>query len=482
MLVKPFLAWMEIAPVRDRAEAVATLARAYLAGAMGEDSPREVEAALSTVLDDPSPVVRRALAFAFADRADAPRHLVLNLAADQPEVSGLLIARSPILTEADLIDLALTGEKLTLMGIALRADVTPRVAHALAARADLDSAFALVGNGASRISEPDLLAIVAKFGDRPRLREAMLARGDLPPSVRHVLMQKVAATIGGFVAEGGFLNPARKARIVEETVQSGAVAIARRSGPALPGYVAHLRADGQLTPALLLRSVLGGDLDFMAAALADLCRLDRARVAGMLGAKSEPAIAALLRRAGIPAFLEATLVAAIRAAARLPAGGAGDLALPVIHAAQTACAATEGEEGLRLMALLRRCEAEAARQAARTTAESLRREAIRPAPAITTDAAASLLPPAIGPDMLRLGGIHPDEDESESGGENGAEALTPAMRRSRGWGLVLDEPIPELATLIAEWKAEHAAADRARAADLMRSGNQNDKPGRSRVA
>ena len=38
-----------------------------------------------------------ALAMAFADRADVPRHIILSLASDQAEVSGLLIARSHLL-------------------------------------------------------------------------------------------------------------------------------------------------------------------------------------------------------------------------------------------------------------------------------------------------------------------------------------------------------------------------------------------------
>ena len=51
MLVKSFLAWMENAPVRERAEAVTMLAQAYLAGALGGDSPEAVQAALSGLID-----------------------------------------------------------------------------------------------------------------------------------------------------------------------------------------------------------------------------------------------------------------------------------------------------------------------------------------------------------------------------------------------------------------------------------------------
>lgn len=493
MLVKSFLAWMDEAPVRERAEAVTMLARAYLARALGGDSPAAVEAALTSILDDPSPLVRRALAMAFADRQDAPRHVVLSLAADQAEVSGLLIARSPLLTEADLIDLAVTGERLTLMAIALRHDVTRRIAHAIAARTDFDSAFALVGNGHSEIAEGDLLGLVDRFGEHPRMREALLRRGDLPATVRHALMLRVAESLGHFVTGGGFLNAARKARVVDETTQTGTVAIARGTGD-IGVFVAHLRGKGQLTPALLLRSVLGGDTAFIAAALADLCEMDPARVAGLAASRSETAIAALLRRAGIPAFLHPVLTAAIRAAAVLPAAERrGEFALPVIRAAQSACIDIPGEEGVRLMALLRRYEAEAARHESRHLAESLRREASE------ERAQFSLPPPDIGPEMLRLSGIDDapaavlEEAEIEPVAETpppndrriaaNLSKTAPVREQTRARGLVLDEPIPSLKSLIAEWKAERETLDRAEAEKIAASvGNGNEKPGRSRVA
>lgn len=493
MLVKPFLAWMDEAPVRERAEAVTMLARAYLSRALGGDTPEAVEAALTSILDDPSPLVRRALAMAFADRQDAPRHVVLSLAADQAEVSGLLIARSPLLTEADLIDLAVTGERLTLMAIALRADVTRRIAHAIAARNDFDSAFGLVGNGRSEIAEADLLKLVERFGEHPRMREALLKRGDLPPTVRHALMLRVAQSLGGFVTDGGFLNAARKARVMDETTQTGTVAIARGTTD-LGAFIAHLRGKGQLTPALLLRSVLGGDTAFIAAALADLCEMDPARVAGLVASRAEAALAALLRRAGLPAFLHPVLNAAIRAAAGLPvAERRGDFSLLVIRAAQSACIDIRGEEGVRLMALLRRYEAEAARQQSRTLAESLRREVSE------ERAQFSLLPPDIGPEMLRLSGIDDEPAvvaETEAGLADEAvpepvaekpnrriEAILHRAGPARPRGLVLDEPIPSLKSLIADWKAEREALDRAEAERVAATfGNANEKPGRSRVA
>ena len=68
-----------------------------------------------------------------------------------------------------------------------------------------------------------------------------------------------------------------------------------------------LRSSGALTPALLLRSLLGGDRDLFAEALADLSGLPLGRVAAFLVAPHGEGFAALARRAGLksgilPAF------------------------------------------------------------------------------------------------------------------------------------------------------------------------------------
>ncbi len=477
MLVKSFLAWMEDASAQERGEAVSMLAQAYLAGALGGDTPEAVEAALTLILDDPSPNVRRVLAMAFADRLDAPRHIVLHLARDQAEVSAMLIARSPLLTEADLIDLAGNGEKLALCAIALRQDVTVRIAHAVVEREEEKSTCALVSNRMAEISERDMLVLLDAFGRSARLRELLLRRGNLPPSVRHRLMLATAGNLGGFLVDGGFLDGKRNKRMLDETLQQGTIAIARGAADDLDDFVAYLRTTGQLTPGLLLRGGLEGDLPFIASALAELCDMQRDRIESILTSRADGPISAIVRRAGLAAFLAPVMVAVIRAAATLPTSERGKgLSLVVLHAAQAACASVSGEDAIRLMALLRRHEADAARAQSRLMAEELRQSVIAERGPV------ALLPLDIGPEMLRLSMMDDVEAEAQAEpAEAVAPAPLPAARIVRMRGILLDEPIPDLKSLIAQWKAENAARDVARTAALVEA-NRNGKPGRSRVA
>ncbi len=84
MIVQAFLRWVEGAKTSDRACAARALARAFL---MERITSRERDAAamaLNYLLDDPSPVVRLALAESLCASAAAPRTVVLSLAEDQP--------------------------------------------------------------------------------------------------------------------------------------------------------------------------------------------------------------------------------------------------------------------------------------------------------------------------------------------------------------------------------------------------------------
>ena len=283
---------------------------------------------------------------------------------------------------------------------------------------------------------------------------------------------------------------------MEETVQSGTVTIARGTGKELARFIAHLRESGQLTPSLLLRSVLGGETAFIAASLADLCDLEPSRTAAIVASGTEPALHALMRRAGIPTFLHPVLVASIRVSATLPASQRrGSYALPVVRAAQAGCLEVAGEEGVRLMALLRRFEAEAARAESRRIAESLRQEVNAEKEQF------SLLPADVGPEMLRLGGLT-DDAEAASGVDKPAApepvleektpmarrieavlARNPPIREARPIAAATGEAVPSLKSLIADWKAERAMLDRLESAKIAATiGNRNERAGQSRVA
>ena len=101
MIVRHFLDWVRTAPAGKRAEATAALARAYLYSDLSPDDAAAAEGAMLILLDDPSPLVRRALADVLAASPSAPPAVMLALAADQPQIAAPVLALSPLFVDAD---------------------------------------------------------------------------------------------------------------------------------------------------------------------------------------------------------------------------------------------------------------------------------------------------------------------------------------------------------------------------------------------
>ncbi|CAN1507039.1 Protein of unknown function DUF2336 [Rhabdaerophilaceae bacterium] len=448
MLVSSFFVWFEQGAPHERAEAVDMLAAAYLTGILDGDSPSAVEAALTLVLDDPSRLVRRTLACAFADAPNAPRHVILALANDHPEVAVPMLARSPILQDADLIDMAISAEPRSLLAMALRLTISEPVAAALIARSHRDTALALAGNAMAEIADADLHAMAVKFGGNAKFREVLLRRGSLPSAVRHHLLQSMGENLSSFLTEGGFLAKDRALRLVGDALQQGTLTIAAGAQRDLAEFVQHLRQTAQLTPGLLLRSVLGGDLQLLVQALAELTELPVSRVSSLVRGRADATLAALFRRAGLPDFLQNPLIAAVRSAQELgPVECRQNLSLQVIRAAQAACFSLGSGEDMRLLALLRRYEAEAARAQSRRLGEMLREQTHADRAALARSEQHDL-------GLLSLAGNAHDSLASIEDGERAlkdGQTMVPATEPPR-----LD-PIPDLKTLITNWQRERAS-------------------------
>src|SRR3978361_500926 len=83
MIVRQFLQWVRSAPPGERAEATSALARAYLHSDLSHDDLAAAEGAMIMMLDDPSPLVRRAMSDVFASSQKAPPVVVSALSCDQ---------------------------------------------------------------------------------------------------------------------------------------------------------------------------------------------------------------------------------------------------------------------------------------------------------------------------------------------------------------------------------------------------------------
>lgn len=374
MIVRRFLLWARTAPAEARAQGAAALAGAYLRSAMSLADRREAETALIALVEDPSPLVRRALAEELAAAPQAPRNLVLGLIAEQSDIAALLLAQSPVLTEADLVDAAAIGDDLAQRAIAQRAWLSPGICAALAEVGCEEALVALLANPTAEIPDFSLERIFEREGEAGAVREAMLARDDLPMGLRQAIAAKVSDALAAFVSGCGWLTEERSARLARESTERVAVALAAGGEASdAPAIVDCLRENGRLTPGVILRSLLSGEPALAEAAFAALSDLPLKRVRALLWDRRGAGVKALYRKAAMP---EALLPAFAAAVAALKQAGpderrGGGIDRDLLAQVLIACEGLEGPQANALMALLRRLDAEAARDEARLLADSL---------------------------------------------------------------------------------------------------------------
>jgi uncharacterized protein (DUF2336 family) len=374
MIVRRFLLWARTAPAEARAKGAAALAGAYLRSAMSPEDRREAETALIALVDDPSPVVRRALAEELAAAPRAPRNVVLGLIAEQSDIAALLLAQSPVLTEADLVDAAAIGDGLAQRAIAQRPWLSAGICAALAEVGAEEALVVLLANPTAEIPDFSLERIFERAGEVGTVREAMLARDDLPAGLRQAIAAKVSDALAAFVSGCGWLTEERSVRLARESTERVAVALAAGGEESdAPAIVDCLRENGRLTPGVILRSLLSNEPALAEAAFAALSDLPVKRVRALLWDRRGAGLKALYRKAAMPEALLPAFAATVDALKQAGPSrrGAGGIDRELLAHVLIACEGLEGPQANALMALLRRLDAEAARDEARLLADSL---------------------------------------------------------------------------------------------------------------
>ncbi len=375
MIVRRFLLWARTANAQARAEGAGALAGAYLRSGMGDEDRREAETALIALIDDPSPLVRRAIAEEMATSPYAPRNLVLSLIADQSDVAALMLAHSPVLSEADLVDAAAIGDGLAQRAIAQRPHLPAGVCAALAEVGVEEALVALVRNRSAEIPDFSLERMVERACECGVLREALLDRDDLPACLRQTIAAHVSDALTSFVTHCGWLSPERGARLAREATERVAVSLAAGGEESdAPAIVEVLRAQARLTPGLMLRSLLSGEPALAEAAFVSLSDLPANRVAALLRDRRGSGLKALYRKAGLPEAVQPAFTAAIMALNARGfdrAGGGRGLDRSLLREVLIAIEALDDPGSSALLALLRRMDSEAAREEARVMADSL---------------------------------------------------------------------------------------------------------------
>ena len=244
----------------------------------------------------------------------APAAVVHALACDQPQIAAPVLALSPLLVDADLVDAVAAGCPSVQAAIASRAALPRAVSAAIAEVGTGEACLILIENCGADIAPFSIDRIVERFGHLAAIREPLLQRDDLAAATRLTLVTKLSETLAGFVTGRNWLDAEQARRVTREACEKATISLAAEApdGEVRP-LIRHLCESGQLTAGLILRALLSGNVTMFEEALAELADMPITRVSGLIYGGGSAGLRALFDKAGLPASTYPAFKAAVEA-------------------------------------------------------------------------------------------------------------------------------------------------------------------------
>ena len=313
VVVSHFLKWIYTARVSERAAAASALARAYVNSDLPFEDRCAAEAALTLLLDDASSKVRLAMAEALSMSPHAPLQIISVLASDQPEVAGVVLARSPLLTDADLINRVASSPKATQKLIADRPLVSMALSAAIAEIGEAEACAVLLANSGADIASLSFRRMAERHGHLPLVREPLISDARLPADCRHMLLVKLGEMLKTSPLVMALMGAARADRVMRDAcVKASVTLIEGTRQEEHAALIEHLRLRGDLTASFLIRTIAHGKVDFFGSALVALSQQSEQRVRALLAGGHDVALQSLFRSAGLAVATHAIILRALK--------------------------------------------------------------------------------------------------------------------------------------------------------------------------
>lgn len=249
---------------------------------------------LQCLADDELPRIRTILAEGIKSLTCVPYALIRTLAHDVECVSAPILEYSPLLSDADLIDIITSvGAHYALLAIAKRRPLAARVSDLIVAAQDVPAVTALLNNADARIRSKTLEKIV-------ELAQSIGAWQG-PLVLRAGLSQRAIRRIAGFAGAALIERLAERHDLEERTRRRLSSELKKRlnSAPAEPARVVQeFVRDGLLDDAYVLSLAYRGNRAGVVAALSAAGRIPADIVERILNLGQAKPLTALVWRAG----------------------------------------------------------------------------------------------------------------------------------------------------------------------------------------
>ncbi len=217
---------------------------------------------LRRVLKEIEVSVRRRIAAEFASRPDVPRDLLTFLANDEIDVAYPVLSQSPVLRDADLVEVIRNRTLEHQLAVAVRAGVSEAVADELVGTNNETVITELLKNPDARISRATLAYLVEQSRRVGGYREPILSRKELPEDLARRLVLWVSAALRKVIVDRFQLDPDEVDALLEEAALSddGDDSPATHEPAAVERLAEELSAAGRNDADLMISALQNGEV------------------------------------------------------------------------------------------------------------------------------------------------------------------------------------------------------------------------------
>lgn len=204
----------------ESGDLVAALGRACLAPttSLGQSESALLGDILRRLIRDVEMPVRRALAEQLSQRDDAPHDLISLLANDVIDVAYPLLAKSPLLSDDELIGVVTRHARKHALAVSKREIVSAAVSDALVETGDEEVVVSLLENDGATISAETMDGLVARSENVEAYRGPLLGRKDLDLDIAMRMADWVGDSLRRYIADRFDIDEAKLKRAVSDAV------------------------------------------------------------------------------------------------------------------------------------------------------------------------------------------------------------------------------------------------------------------------
>lgn len=237
---------------------------------------------LHKVVADVEMSVRKRLSESLADATDAPLALIRLLADDEIEVAYPVLSRSPVLCDADLIEIVQHRALEHQLAIAMRYSVSEDVSAALVTYGRPSIIETLLRNENARLSQATLAYLVEESRRVDSFREPLLRRSELGPDLAKRMFLWVSDALRDFIVDHFALDEATVDELLKKAAADQLDTAAATERSSSEKLADALQENGKITPDMLVDAMAQGEINLFVSLFGRVTGLPRDLVMQLL--------------------------------------------------------------------------------------------------------------------------------------------------------------------------------------------------------